>query len=182
MTARSNNKFIAFLRGINVGGSKIIPMKALANEFEKCGMKNVKTILASGNVLFETNETSVTGLAKQLEVAVKNKFGFEVFVQVKRFEKIRRLVEKNPYKQYASDKNVHLYVTFFDELKNSMPDTVCNNFTLLAIKDGMLFSILYRQKGRSTDFMAFIDKAFGKNVTTRNWNTLVKISTISTNR
>ena len=62
-------KYIAFLRGINVGGHKPIKMEALAKAFASLGFQNVKTVLASGNVLFESRELDPLRLPRQLNDA-----------------------------------------------------------------------------------------------------------------
>ena len=169
-------KYVAFLRGINVGGINIISMKDLVELFEKNGLKNVKTILASGNAIFESKEIAESGIIKKIEKAIKEKFDFEIVVQVIRFEIIKKLVEKNPYAQYANNKNVHLYVTFLNNFDGKLPHVSGENFELLSFQNDLLFSVLDRQNGKSTDFMTFLNKTFGKKVTTRNWNTLVKIA------
>jgi uncharacterized protein (DUF1697 family) len=60
------SKYVAFLRGINVGGHKTIKMDELKEAFEANGFKNVKTFLASGNVLFDAPKAGVTTLAKKI--------------------------------------------------------------------------------------------------------------------
>lgn len=172
----SQIKYIAFLRGINVGGNKVIPMKDLAGIFEKTGFKNVKTVLASGNVVFESTEPSPKILVTNLEKAIADATGFKAGIQIRKFDEIRSLVEDNPFKQFKADNDIHWYVTFLDGFEGKLPETKSASFQLLSIKNNALFSILYKQRGKSTDFMTYVDKTFGKGVTTRNWNTLVKIA------
>src|SRR5690349_11738209 len=64
-------RYVALLRGINVGGNNIIPMKALAKTFEKLGLASVRTYIASGNVLFETTEKDARKLEERIAAAVK---------------------------------------------------------------------------------------------------------------
>ncbi len=60
-------KYAAFLRGINVGGKKLIKMEALRRVVESLGLKNVRTFIASGNVLFETSQTNRDALTRKIE-------------------------------------------------------------------------------------------------------------------
>jgi uncharacterized protein (DUF1697 family) len=169
-------KYIAFLRGINVGGNKKISMKELAALFKRAGFRNIKTILNSGNVVFEGKETAQEALARKIEKAIEDEFGFEVEVQVRTLDEIKELVEKNPFKAFKPDKNFHWYVTFLNDFKGKSPLAVDDSHKILGIENNCLFTILDRAKGRSTDFMVIIDKTFGKKVTTRNWKTIVKIA------
>jgi uncharacterized protein (DUF1697 family) len=168
--------FVAFLRGINVGGNKTIPMKELAALFEEIGFRSIKTILNSGNILFEAKATSDAALVKKIEKAIEGKYGFEVGVQIRALDDIKKLIAKNPFKGYQPSDDTHWYVTFLNDYKGKLPTTTADSYKLLSIQDDALFSILYRNKGQSTDLMMVLDKTFGKNVTTRNWNTLMKIA------
>ncbi len=171
-------RYVAFLRGINVGGNKKIPMADLAALFEEIGFGNVTTIQAAGNVIFECPKTPLAKLTTKIETAIEAKFGFGATVQVIELEKIRKLIEANPFSKFTPSKETHWYVTFLNDSTSALPSVKNESFTLLAIKDSVLFSILYRNKGQSTDFMTFLDKTFGKQITTRNWNTLVKIAAL----
>ncbi len=168
--------YVAFLRGINVGGNKKIPMKELAALFEQAGFRNIKTILNSGNVVFESKETAPSALAKKIEKAIAARFDFEVNVQIRTLDEIKRLVEKNPFKGYKPSEDTHWYVTFLNGYKGALPKSTSDAYKFLSIQDDALFGIVYRNKGKSTDVMVALDKTFGKNVTTRNWKTIVKIA------
>jgi uncharacterized protein (DUF1697 family) len=170
--------FVAFLRGINVGGNKTISMNELAALFEKVGFKNIKTILNSGNVIFEFKETSETVLVKKIEKAIEDKYGFEVTVQIRKLDEIKKLIEKNPFRKFTPNKDTHWYVTFLNDFKGKAPAAASDSYKILGIENDALFCVMDRIKGQSTDLMGFIDKTFGKEVTTRNWNTLLKIAAV----
>jgi uncharacterized protein (DUF1697 family) len=170
--------YVAFLRGINVGGNKQISMKDLAALFERAGFRNIKTILNSGNVVFASKESPEASLARKIEKAIQDEFGFEVGIQIRTLDVIKKLVERNPFKQFKPDKDTHWYVTFLDKSGIKLPAVTSDFYKLISIRDHALFSVLYRQKGKAPDFMAFLDKTFGKKVTTRNWNTIVRIAGI----
>jgi uncharacterized protein (DUF1697 family) len=75
-------KYIALLRGINVGGNNKVAMSDLRASFEEAGLKNVSTYINSGNVLFESDETKITTLISLCESVIEKKFGFPVVVMV----------------------------------------------------------------------------------------------------
>lgn len=70
-------KYVALLRGINVGGNNVIRMAALRMAFEALGFTKVSTFIASGNVVFETKRTSRTTLTADIEDALSETFGYE---------------------------------------------------------------------------------------------------------
>lgn len=90
-------KYVALLRGINVGGKKKVEMKQLRVVFEALGLENVQTYINSGNVIFETKKAS-NSLVKKIEAALAEKFGFEILVVLRDQKNIEQLVAKIPSK------------------------------------------------------------------------------------
>lgn len=90
--------YVAFLRGINVGGNKMVKMEALRKAFESAGFDDVKTLLNSGNVLFETATTNTEALAQRIGEALKKTFGFEIGVIIRSVEEVRRLAHTDPFR------------------------------------------------------------------------------------
>ncbi|MBJ6369751.1 DUF1697 domain-containing protein [Snuella sedimenti] len=76
------NTYIALLRGINVSGQKKVPMETLRKVLTNMGLKNVKTYIQSGNVVFQTMETNNSILEQTIFDAIQSQFGFEVPVLV----------------------------------------------------------------------------------------------------
>ena len=74
-------KFVALLRGINVGGNKMVKMDDLKKWFAAIGFKSVKTILNSGNVLFESADKDEDELVKRIQGKLKTELGHEIGVQ-----------------------------------------------------------------------------------------------------
>ena len=172
-------KFVAFLRGINVGGNKKVPMAKLKSVLEEFGFQKVRTLLASGNVIFESKKESLLSLTKKISATLDEAFGFVIPVILRDADDIEKIVESDPFKNINVTKDTRLYVTFLsDEPKSKLkipylsPD---KSFCILNIKDKTIFSVLDLAKAGTVDAMAFLEKEFGKNITTRNWNTIVKI-------
>src|SRR4051812_4331032 len=92
-------RYVALLRGINVGGHKPVKMEGLKKSFEAVGFEKVKTVLASGNVLFETEVADEEVLVAQIGARLKKDLGHEVGVLVRSMEEIQSLVERNPFKK-----------------------------------------------------------------------------------
>lgn len=169
-------KYVALLRGINVGG-KTVPMKQLTQLFQKLGYEKVKTLLASGNVLFSSNNESKIELVNEIEEAILRRFDFDVVVQVRTLAEIKQLAAENPFQALTPNPDIHWYVTFLPAgTSESLPKHADNSYKLLEISRDVLFSTLDRRATQTTDFMTFLDRHYGKEITTRNWNTLLKLS------
>ncbi|MDP4219218.1 MAG: DUF1697 domain-containing protein [Bacteroidota bacterium] len=172
-------EFVAFLRGINVGGHKSVPMVKAKQIFEDLGFANVRTILASGNIIFEAKDTIVK-LARIITNQLQDSFGFSIPVIVRPRADITRIVKADPFAGNSVTKDMRLYITFLPEEPLQVPrlpyHTPDNSFSVLALSDCMVFSVLDLSKNGTPEAMKILEKQFGKNITTRNWNTLVKIA------
>jgi len=172
--------YAAFLRGINVGGHAIIKMEDLKKAFESLGLKNVRTLLASGNVLFEAPKTSVNVLTKKIEEKLAQKFKRPIGTLIRTIEELERLKKSGPFKGVKVTPQTRLYVTFLSEkpssklkIPYSSPD---GNFRILRASETELSSVAtLTPNNRTVELMAIVEKEYGKKVTTRNWNTIAKV-------
>ena len=73
-----NEIYVAFLRGINVGGHHKVPMADLRKELEKLDFENVETLLNSGNIIFEAIDDNEENLEKKISLHLEKSFGFPV--------------------------------------------------------------------------------------------------------
>jgi uncharacterized protein (DUF1697 family) len=89
--------YIAFLRGINVSGKTKIPMAELRELCESVKLKDVKTYIQSGNIIFKSDSTNSTELENLIEKAILNNYGFEVPVLIKTVEQLSKIISINPY-------------------------------------------------------------------------------------
>src|SRR5437868_449507 len=103
-------KYAAFLRGVNVGG-RMVKMAELKASFEKAGLQAVKTLLNSGNVVFESDKTEQQ-LKKQIEETLTKTFGYPAKVWVLSVSELKNLVDANPF--INAPKDYHQYVIFFE--------------------------------------------------------------------
>jgi uncharacterized protein (DUF1697 family) len=172
-------KYVAFLRGINVGGV-IVKMDKLKKTFEAIGFAEVKTLLASGNALFTAPSASESALAQKIEKKLETAFGREIGVIVRKVEELQRLAEADPFAVIKVTPQTRLYVTFLAEKNKSslkIPyETPGKNIRLIRAADREVYSVVTLSPGTGTvDLMSFLEKEFGRKVTTRNWNTIDKI-------
>lgn len=98
---------VALLRGINVGGKNILPMKDLKRLFENAGAMDVRTYIQSGNVVFRAGEKVVATLAERIGDAIRREFGFDSPVILRSAGELREAIAKNPFAEEDSER-VHV--------------------------------------------------------------------------
>ncbi len=173
-------KYVAFLRGINVGGNNPVKMDDLKKAFESLGFKHIKTILASGNVLFEGSEQNITFITEKIEKKLKEVFGHEIGVITRTVYELQHVYTKDPFKEITVTKETRLYVTFLSSKPKSslkIPyESTDKNFKIIRATENELFSVLTLVPDtRTIDLMTILEKEFEKKITTRNWNTIMRI-------
>jgi uncharacterized protein (DUF1697 family) len=172
--------YVAFLRGINVGGKKLIKMDELSRVFERSGFKNVRTFIQSGNVIFDAAEANTELLTKQIEKRILKSFGEDVTVVLQTAVGLEKIVRRNPFKKVKPDADVMMFVVFLSAEPDSRPKlpliSATENLEVFAIKDRAAFILARRKKnGRVGYPNNFIEKQLGVPATTRNWTTVGKI-------
>lgn len=169
-------KFVAFLRGINIGGHKKVPMSELKNLLGQKSYKNVKTVLASGNVVFEASIKE----ANELQNILENSFGFSIPTIIIPFEDLLEITKNNPFDGVDNDSNVKYYVTFTDNTQNmSFTPPISkggNAFRIVKQAKYTVYSVLDSDKLKTTDAMKILETKWGKKITTRNYNTILKVA------
>src|SRR5699024_1635570 len=155
-------------------------MASLREMLTGLGFKNVKTLLASGNIIFETEETDEPALVTSIENGILQTFGFEVKVMVRSWASIEAWVGLKPFEDIEVDKDTRLYVTIFGEKLTTdlqIPyQSSDGSYRILQQTARELFSVLQlSSKVRTTDAMKIIKKESNQDGTTRNWNTIKRM-------
>ncbi|WP_232324870.1 DUF1697 domain-containing protein [Halobacillus mangrovi] len=113
--------YIAFLRGINVGGHNKLKMAELRSALETLGLENIKTYIQSGNVLFESNETQER-LQGQIHAKIEKEFGISSPVIIRTNEELRQMIHECPFSEHkikeadASSKGECLHVAMLSRV------------------------------------------------------------------
>ncbi|HLC50590.1 MAG TPA: DUF1697 domain-containing protein [Candidatus Nanoarchaeia archaeon] len=169
-------KYIAFLRGINVSGQKLIKMEVLREIFS-AKFKNVKTYIQSGNVVFESNENADSVKEKSQNI-IKKKLGHDVGVFIRTISQIEEIIRKNPFKKKKLSEDETAYVTLLP--KNTKIKTPMKSkngdVEVFASADDAAFCISRKINGKGSFPNGFIEKELKIRATTRNWNTIENIS------
>lgn len=171
-----------FLRGINVGGHHKVPMADLRAQLTQLGCINTRTLLNTGNFVFETEQKNIQELESTIEESLSESFGFPIPVMLIPKKEISGLVDENPFEKINVHKDTRLYVSFLKDLpkvKVNLPYfSEDKTFEIISAKDKIVLSVLDLAKSNTPKGMDDLEKLYGKNITTRNWNTIVKVAAI----
>ncbi|WP_410513352.1 DUF1697 domain-containing protein [Paenibacillus sp. BR2-3] len=172
--------YIALLRGINVGGNKIIKMQDLKAMFQSLEFHNVRTYIQSGNVVFESKEASGTRLSGAIERMIKETFGFDVSVIIRSLEELESTIAGNPFDLSEKEDFKRLYVSFLaaepsaEALEKLRPyEDGPDKLRFVGKEMYVLYEISVSQ---SALFKVPMDKILGTLITARNWNTVNKLA------
>ncbi len=170
-----SEKYVAFLRAINVGGKRSVKMDDLKRMFESFGCENVSTYIQSGNVIFETKEADSSTLERRIESQLEAALHFKVDLFLRSMDEMADIVKKSPFEQQGEE-------TLFISLLHSKPTTKAREAVLALSTETDSFAVrncevywLRRDREKSPFNNNMIEKALGMPATARNLNTMSKI-------
>ncbi|HZA39251.1 MAG TPA: DUF1697 domain-containing protein [Actinomycetota bacterium] len=170
--------YAALLRGIGPGNPNMRNEK-LAGVFTDLGFDNVRTVISSGNVLFDSPSSAVRALENQIEHALPNQLGFSSTTIIRSKRQLQDLVDSQPFKGVDHSEKTHLDVTFLkrkSRLKLQVPyASPGRDYTIVALDDRSVCSIVDLTSARTPDLMRWLEKQFGKEITTRTFKTVERI-------
>jgi uncharacterized protein (DUF1697 family) len=167
--------YAALLRGVMPTNCK---MPDLKRSFEAAGFRDVRTILGSGNVVFSARAASEAAIAKKAEAAMKQTMGKSFDAHVRSIEDLRALLTLDPFKKFRLAAHSKRVVTFVREQPKAslkVPIEV-DGARILAFDGREVFTVYVPGEAKGPTFMQLIEKTFGKDVTTRTWETIQKIA------
>ncbi|HZV19758.1 MAG TPA: DUF1697 domain-containing protein [Sphingobium sp.] len=101
-------RYVALLSSVNVGGNRV-GMADLKGALEQCGLQNVSTVTASGNVIFDHAKAADCALAQEIGACVKARFGFRTFAAVRTVQELKAAVAESPFRGGSEDRMVHIH-------------------------------------------------------------------------
>ena len=168
--------WVALLRGINLGSRNRVPMAGLKELFEQLGAEEVRTYIASGNVLLTIGEKDRSRLTKRLEEAVADRFDVSARVVLRTFDEVVTIAGSHPFGDDASRTQVA-----FLEKKPSAPKAkalealdIAPDRVHVAGSDAYLYYPNGVQGARLSG--ALLEKELGVAATVRNWRTVTKLA------
>ncbi|MDM0073484.1 DUF1697 domain-containing protein [Variovorax sp. J2P1-59] len=165
-------RYVAFLRGVSPMNAKMPELKRC---FESAGFTNVKTVLSSGNVVFDARAASAASLERKVEAAMTQHLDRSFQTIVRSAKALRDLLDADPYAAFdlpAGAKRVVTFLRTVHPAKLSLP-LEKDDARILAMKNQEIFSA-YVPGPRGPVFMVLIEKTFGTDLTTRTWDTVRK--------
>jgi len=180
--------YIAFLKGINVGGKNIIKMDALRDMLERLGFENVQTYIQSGNIIFVSSKNE-NKLAKMIQKAIQEKFNIFIDVILRNSEEISGIIHDCPrkYKEKLEEPNPSkinkLYVGMMPRMMTQVDVKKIENYASEA--DGYEIIAcdvyLWLENGAGSSKLAKSLSKLETPVTVRNWKTMNKLYQIVEN-
>lgn len=165
-------RYVALLRGVSPMNAKMADLRSC---FEMMGFTEVKTVLSSGNVIFAGASKSESNLRKVIESGMTKCLPQSFPVIVRKRDHLIALLKADPYSDFRLSPKAKRVVTFLSQPNQgsmSLPIEL-DGAQILLVRGSEVFSA-YVPKERGPVFMKLIEKTFGKNVTTRTWDTVKK--------
>lgn len=171
-------KYIALLRGINIGGHRV-KMERLRELFAGLGFADVRNYIQTGNIFFETFETDRAALIERIERHLFDNLGYEVPTFLRMVEELESAIELNPFKNIELTDDARFLVIF---LQKPLPaDFVLpyvspkNDYEILRATDGEAFCVMKIINERVGNPAAIIEKTCKMKTTSRFFHTTIKI-------
>lgn len=165
-------RYVAFLRGVSPSNAR---MPDLKRAFETAGFTDVKTVLSSGNVVFTSRASSASALQRKAEAAMTKALGHAFGTIVRSTDVLQELLDGDPYAPFRLPADAKRVVTFLRTAATPAPrlPIELDGARILAVHGSEAFAA-YTPSPRGPVFMTLIEKTFGKDVTTRTWDTVRK--------
>ena len=169
--------YIAFLRGVNVGGKHSLPMKELVAVLEYLGSENVKTYIQSGNAVFKSRDKDPALFSKRISTEIKKRRGFEPEVLLLKLGDLERAIAENPFPEAEADpKTLHLGFLAVSPQNSNLKilEGLKSNTEQFHLTKNIFYLHAPEGVGRSK-LAANAEKFLGAPMTDRNWSTVRKV-------
>jgi uncharacterized protein (DUF1697 family) len=171
---RRMKRYAAFLRGVSPMNAK---MPELVRAFEAAGFQDVKTIISSGNVNFGSNGRSIEKLQASAEAAMQKLLKRSFLTIVRELSELERMLAEDPFQAFKLAPKSKRVVTFLRSAPTSAPKLPLGqaNARILLLEDKAVFASYVPDPKVGPVFMTLIERTFGKEVSTRTWDTVAKV-------
>jgi uncharacterized protein (DUF1697 family) len=167
-------RYAAFLRGVMPASAK---MPDLRRAFEAAGFAEVRTLLTSGNVVFDARPASDAALQRKAEAAMTATLGRSFLAIVRSLDALREIVDADPYAAFELPAAAKRVVTFLrDPPRGELALPALVDGARMLCRRGSEVFTAYVPGARGPVFMALIEKTLGDALTTRTWDTVKKVA------
>jgi uncharacterized protein (DUF1697 family) len=177
-STKPGDSYVALLRGINVGGKNMLPMKELIGMFEREGCANVRNYIQSGNVVFEASAAVAKGVPDRLEKAILRHYKYAVPVLVRSAGELESVTRSNPFLPAEKDtKTLHVAFLASPAAKPDIGalDPKRSPGDEFVVKGREIFLRFPNGVGKSKLTNAYFDAKLRTTSTIRNWATVLKL-------
>jgi uncharacterized protein (DUF1697 family) len=152
-------------------------MAGLRRCFEAAGFVDVKTVLSSGNVVFSAAAAAEADLARRARAALEKGLGHGFPVLLRTLDELATLLASDPYRSFRVPAGAKRVVTFLEKAPRAKPSlpVELDGARILCLRGREAFAT-YLPNPRGAVFMKLIEKTFGKEVTTRTWETVRRVA------
>lgn len=166
-------RYAALLRGVSPMNCRMPELKA---SLEKAGFNDVKTVISSGNAVFSSRSTSEHALEAKCEQAMQKHMGRSFMTIVRSVDELAALLDRDPFSAYSLPPKAKRNVTFLRTAPSTKPKLPVDlrGARILDLQGREAFTY-YVPNVADPSFMVVIEKTFGKEVTTRTWETVGRI-------
>lgn len=166
-------RYVAFLRGVMPTNVKMAELKAC---FEVAGFSEVSTVLSSGNVVFTARPAVESSLERAAEAAMERRLGRVFPAIVRSLADLQALLEADPYAAFALPPAAKRVVTFLrEEPRTKLVLPLEQDGARILRLDGRTAFSAYLPGPKGPVFMVLLERTFGRDITTRTWETLRKV-------
>jgi uncharacterized protein (DUF1697 family) len=165
-------RYVAFLRGVS---PQNLSMASLRQCLDAAGYGDVRTVLSSGNVAFSTRATSVTALERRLAADIDNGVGRSFGLTIRSADELMRLIDPDPFHTFAVPTGAKQVITFLPQPPTSPPALPIerDGVSIYGVAGREVFTA-YLPHPKGPVFMTMLERAFGKEITTRTLDTVRK--------
>jgi len=171
-------KYVMLLRGMGPGDPEF-NNQTICQCLESLGYDKVSSLQASGNYLFETDESDIAKLETDIEDAIELRVGYRRAAVVRSAEYVADLMKLDPFKGMSHGESSYLLVTFMKRaIRPSFPlphQPEGKPYKIIGYVDGMVFSVTDNTTVKTSDLMTWLEKQFSKDITSRTWNTMQRV-------
>jgi uncharacterized protein (DUF1697 family) len=178
-----DSKYVALLRGINVGGNNKLPMRELAVLFEKAGCSGVRTYIQSGNVVFSAAAALARRLPELMQAAILKSHQIKIPVIVRSAAEMAKIAAEHPH-QGPGAQPKFMHVGFLAKRPSAAQvaalDPQRSPQDVFVVKGSEIY-IHYGAEGSAKSKLnnQYIDATLGTISTLRNWNTVLKLKAMT---
>ncbi len=151
----------------------------LRGALESLGFTNVRSVISSGNVLFESEQKDTKKMENMIEATWPEQLGFHSTTIIRSLGELENLMTFNPFRGLEHTSATNLNVTFLKKPPSQMPEIAFapeeKGYRIVAATDRELFSVIDLTAAKTPELMGWLEKQFSREITTRTWKTVGRV-------